>query len=43
MAASSDVSVAGSSVEGKLFEVPESLKAVAMEYDAEKVEPEPPR
>lgn len=37
VAASSDVSVAGSSVEGKLFEVPESLKAVAMEYDAEKV------
>jgi len=41
VATSSDVSVAGSSVDGKLFEVPESLKAVAMEYDADKVKNPP--
>ncbi|HEX8939589.1 MAG TPA: extracellular solute-binding protein [Candidatus Limnocylindrales bacterium] len=42
VAASTDVSVAGSKVDGKLFEVPESLKAVAMYYDAKKV-PTPPK
>jgi len=30
---SSDISVGGSTVDGKVFEVPESLKAVAMYYD----------
>jgi arabinogalactan oligomer/maltooligosaccharide transport system substrate-binding protein len=33
----SDVSVAGSKVDGKLYMVPESLKAVAMYYDKSKV------
>ena len=33
----SDVSVAGSKVDGKLFMVPESLKAVAMYYDKSKI------
>ncbi len=35
LANSSDVSVAGSKVDGTLFMVPESLKAVAMYYDTE--------
>jgi arabinogalactan oligomer / maltooligosaccharide transport system substrate-binding protein len=35
--ASNDVAVAGSTVDGKLYEVPESLKAVAMYYDTAKV------
>jgi len=34
---STDVSVKGSQVDGVLFEVPESLKAVAMYYDSEKI------
>jgi arabinogalactan oligomer/maltooligosaccharide transport system substrate-binding protein len=33
----SDVSVAGSKVDGKLYMVPESLKAVAMYYDKSKI------
>ncbi len=41
LAASSDVSVAGSKVDGKVYMVPESLKAVAMNYDSAKV-PNPP-
>ena len=41
VANSSDVSVAASKVGGKLYEVPESLKAVAMEYDADKVKTPP--
>jgi arabinogalactan oligomer / maltooligosaccharide transport system substrate-binding protein len=39
---SSDISVAGSTVNGKVYEVPESLKAVAMYYDTAKV-PTPPK
>ena len=38
---SSDVSVAASKVAGVLYEVPESLKAVAMEYDADKIKTPP--
>jgi len=41
VANSTDVSVAGSQVGGKLYMVPESLKAVEMYYDAEKI-PTPP-
>lgn len=37
LAASSDVAVNGSKVDGKPFMVPESLKAVAMYYDSAKV------
>jgi arabinogalactan oligomer/maltooligosaccharide transport system substrate-binding protein len=42
VANSSDVAVAGSKVNGQLFMVPESLKAVAMNYDSTKV-PNPPK
>ena len=41
LAATNEVSKAGSQVEGKYYMVPESLKAVAMYYDSEKV-PTPP-
>lgn len=41
VAESNDVSTAGSQVDGKFYMVPESLKAVAMYYDAEAV-PTPP-
>ena len=36
-----EVSVAGSKVDGKVYMVPESLKAVAMYYDSEKVKTPP--
>jgi arabinogalactan oligomer / maltooligosaccharide transport system substrate-binding protein len=42
LAASSDVSKNGSTVDGKPYMVPESLKAVAMYYDSAKV-PTPPK
>lgn len=42
VANSTEVSVAGSTVDGKLYMVPESLKAVAMYYDSAKV-PNPPK
>jgi arabinogalactan oligomer/maltooligosaccharide transport system substrate-binding protein len=42
VANSTDVAVSGSTVDGKLYMVPESLKAVAMYYDSKKV-PNPPR
>jgi len=42
VANSSDVAVEGSKVNGQLFMVPESLKAVAMYYDSAKV-PNPPK
>ncbi len=42
LANSNDVSVAGSKVDGKPYMVPESLKAVAMNYDSTKV-PNPPK
>ena len=35
--ASTELAIAGSTVDGKLYEVPESLKAVAMYYDTAKV------
>ena len=41
LAETNEVSKAGSQVEGKYYMVPESLKAVAMYYDADKV-PTPP-
>ena len=41
LAETNEVSKAGSQVDGKYFMVPESLKAVAMYYDSEKV-PTPP-
>lgn len=41
VANSSDVSVAGSKVDGKLYEIPESLKAVEMYYNADKVKTPP--
>lgn len=41
LANSTDVSVAGSKVDGTLFMVPESLKAVEMYYDAEKIKTPP--
>jgi arabinogalactan oligomer/maltooligosaccharide transport system substrate-binding protein len=41
LADTSDVAIAGSTVDGKVYMVPESLKAVAMYYDSEKV-PTPP-
>jgi arabinogalactan oligomer/maltooligosaccharide transport system substrate-binding protein len=41
LAETNEVSTAGSQVDGKTFMVPESLKAVAMYYDSEKV-PTPP-
>ena len=37
LANTSDVAIAGSTVDGKVYMVPESLKAVAMYYDSEKV------
>jgi arabinogalactan oligomer/maltooligosaccharide transport system substrate-binding protein len=37
LSASSKIAVDGSSVDGKVYEVPESLKAVAMYYDTAKV------
>ncbi len=37
LANTSDVAIAGSTVDGKIYMVPESLKAVAMYYDADKV------
>ena len=42
VANSTDVAVEGSKVNGQLFMVPESLKAVAMYYDAAKI-PNPPK
>ncbi len=42
LADTSDVAIAGSTVDGKVYMVPESLKAVAMYYDSEKV-PNPPK
>ncbi len=42
LADSIDVAVSGSKVDGKVFMVPESLKAVAMNYDSAKV-PNPPK
>ncbi|HKG56050.1 MAG TPA: extracellular solute-binding protein [Candidatus Limnocylindrales bacterium] len=42
LGASNDVSKSGSTVDGKIYEVPESLKAVAMYYDTAKV-PNPPK
>ena len=42
LASSIEVAVSGSQVDGKPFMVPESLKAVAMYYDAKKV-PNPPK
>lgn len=41
LAQTSDVAVEGSKVDGKVFMVPESLKAVALYYDSEKI-PTPP-
>ena len=41
LANTSEVAIGGASVDGKVFMVPEGLKAVAMYYDAEKV-PTPP-
>jgi arabinogalactan oligomer/maltooligosaccharide transport system substrate-binding protein len=41
LANSNDVSVAGSTVDGKIFMVPESLKAVAMYYDGDIVKTVP--
>jgi arabinogalactan oligomer / maltooligosaccharide transport system substrate-binding protein len=41
LADTADVATSGSSVDGKVYMVPEGLKAVAMYYDAEKV-PTPP-
>ncbi len=41
LANSSDVAVAGSKVDGVVYEVPESLKAVAMYYNADKVKTVP--
>ncbi len=41
IANSSDVSVEGSKVDGKLYMVPESLKAVAMYYDTDKIKTAP--
>lgn len=41
LAESSDVAIGGATVDGKIYMVPESLKAVAMYYDSEKV-PTPP-
>lgn len=38
---STDVSVSGSTIDGKLYEVPEGLKAVEMYYDADKVKNPP--
>jgi arabinogalactan oligomer/maltooligosaccharide transport system substrate-binding protein len=34
---STEISVAGSTIDGKLYEIPESVKAVAMYYDSAKV------
>jgi arabinogalactan oligomer/maltooligosaccharide transport system substrate-binding protein len=42
LAVTSDVAIAGSTVDGKIYMVPESLKSVAMYYDSEKV-PNPPK
>jgi arabinogalactan oligomer/maltooligosaccharide transport system substrate-binding protein len=38
---SSEISVAGSTIDGKVYEVPESVKAVAMYYDGAKVSDPP--
>jgi arabinogalactan oligomer / maltooligosaccharide transport system substrate-binding protein len=42
LAEASEVAVGGATVDGKVYMVPESLKAVAMYYDTEKV-PNPPK
>src|SRR3989304_7224420 len=42
LANTNEVSVSGSQVDGKVYMVPESLKAVAMYYDTAKV-PTPPK